>query len=134
MSVLSKATYKPLSLVSGMIGGALAGALFTRIWRALADADEAPEPTALDHRTREVLIAAALHGAVFGLVKAAVDRTTAKGYRRLTGTTRSAEPSCPGLDRTAERHHGAQASRARSSGSSRGLARNGAVSWSTSGN
>lgn len=85
MSVVSKAVYKPLSLLSGVLGGVLAGALFSRIWRAVAHEDEAPEPTALDHRTREVLIAAALHGAVFGLVKAATDRMTAKGYRRITG-------------------------------------------------
>lgn len=85
MSVLSKAAYKPLSLLSGVLGGALAGALFNRVWRAVAHEDEAPEPTALDHRTREVLIAAALHGAVFGLVKAVTDRMAAKGYRHVTG-------------------------------------------------
>ena len=63
----------------------MAGALFNRVWRAIADEDKAPEPTALDHRTRKVLVAAALHGAVFGLVKAATDRMMAKGYRRVTG-------------------------------------------------
>ncbi|MGH4026324.1 MAG: DUF4235 domain-containing protein [Pseudonocardiaceae bacterium] len=85
MSALSKVAYKLLSLVSGVVGGALAGALFNRVWRAVTDEDEAPEPTALDHRTREVLVAAVLHGAVFGLVKAATDRMAAKGYRRITG-------------------------------------------------
>lgn len=85
MSAASKALYLPLSLISGVLGGALAGALFSRIWRAVSDEDEAPDPTALDHRTREVLVAATLHGAVFGLVKAAMDRAAAKGYRRFTG-------------------------------------------------
>lgn len=85
MSVANKVVYKPLSLVSGVLGGALAGALFNRVWRAVADEDEAPEPTSLEHRTREVLVAAALHGAVFGVVKAATDRMAAKGYRRVTG-------------------------------------------------
>ncbi|NKS66523.1 DUF4235 domain-containing protein, partial [Rhodococcus hoagii] len=33
---------------------------------------------------REVLVAAALQGAVFAVVKAAVDRAGAKGYRALT--------------------------------------------------
>ncbi|HEX2299468.1 MAG TPA: DUF4235 domain-containing protein, partial [Pseudonocardiaceae bacterium] len=82
---MNKAMYKPLSLITGVLGGALASALFNRIWRAVADEDEAPEPSALDHRTREVLVAAALQGAVFGLIKAAVDRAAAKGYRRVTG-------------------------------------------------
>lgn len=86
MSAVGKMTYKSVSLISGILGGLLAGAVFTRIWRTVSDEDEAPEPTALDHDIREVLAAAALHGAVFGLVKAALGRATAKGYRRLTGT------------------------------------------------
>lgn len=79
----NKVAYESLSLVSGVLSGALAGAIFTRIWRAVSDADEAPEPTALDHNIREVLVAGALQGAVFGLVKAAMGRMTAKGYRRF---------------------------------------------------
>ncbi|MGH3796245.1 MAG: DUF4235 domain-containing protein [Pseudonocardiaceae bacterium] len=85
MSVLSKASYKSLTLITGVLGGALASAVFTRIWRAVAHTEEAPEPTALDRRTREVLVAAVLQGAVFGLVKAAMERMAAKGYRRFTG-------------------------------------------------
>jgi len=80
----NKVAYESLSLISGVLSGALAGAVFTRIWRAVSDADEAPEPTALDHNIREVLVAGALQGAVFGLVKAAMGRMTATGYRRLT--------------------------------------------------
>ncbi|HEY2763058.1 MAG TPA: DUF4235 domain-containing protein [Pseudonocardiaceae bacterium] len=84
MSVLNKATYKSLSLITGVLGGAVASALFTRIWRAVSDADDAPEPSALDRSTREVLIAATLQGAVFGLVKAGMDRMAAKGFHRFT--------------------------------------------------
>jgi Protein of unknown function (DUF4235) len=79
------AAFKLMSLVSGILGGALAGAIFNRVWRAVSDADEVPQPTALDRNVREVLIVAALQGAVFGLVKAAFSRTTASAYRRLTG-------------------------------------------------
>jgi len=80
----NKVAYESLSLISGVLSGALAGAVFSRIWRAVSDEDEAPEPTALDHNIREVLVAGALQGAVFGLVKAAMGRMTAKGYRRFT--------------------------------------------------
>jgi hypothetical protein len=79
------AAFKLMSLVSGVLGGALAGAIFNRVWRAVSDADEVPQPTALDRNVREVLIVGALQGAVFGLVKAASSRTTATAYRRLTG-------------------------------------------------
>lgn len=85
VSVRSKATYELVSLASGVLGGALAGALFNRIWRAVSDEAEAPTPTAMDHSIRQVLVAGALHGAIFGLVKAALGRVTAKGYRQFTG-------------------------------------------------
>ncbi len=80
----NKMVYELLSLASGLLGGAVAGALFTRVW-SIISANEAPEPTALDHDIRDVLIAGALQGAVFGLVKAALSRLTAQSYRRFTG-------------------------------------------------
>jgi hypothetical protein len=86
-SALSTVTYELVSLGSGVLGGALAGALFNRIWRVVSDEDEAPKPTALDRNIREVLVAGAVQGAVFGLVKAAMGRITAQGYRQLTGNT-----------------------------------------------
>jgi hypothetical protein len=74
-----------VSMASGILGGALAGALFSRLWRAVSGADEVPEPTALDRSVKEILIAGVLQGAVFGLVKAIVGRITATSYRRFTG-------------------------------------------------
>lgn len=85
VSVRSEITYELVGLVSGVLGGALAGAIFNRIWRAVSGEDEAPEPTALDRNIREVLVAGAVQGAVFGLVKAALGRMTAKGYRQFAG-------------------------------------------------
>lgn len=85
MTSFNKMTYEAVSLASGILGGVLATAVFTRIWRTVSGEDEAPEPTALDRDIREVLIAGALQGVVFGLVKAALGRITATGYRRLTG-------------------------------------------------
>ncbi|MGQ0719236.1 MAG: DUF4235 domain-containing protein [Pseudonocardiales bacterium] len=82
---VKKATYESLSLASGILAGAMAGAIVTRIWRVVSDEDEAPQPTALDHDVRQVLVAGALQGAVFGLVKAAISRVTATSYRRFTG-------------------------------------------------
>lgn len=81
----NKVVYESLSLASGILSGALAGAVVTRVWRAVSGADEAPEQTALDRTIREVLVAGALQGAVFGLVKAAMGRVVAKGYRRFGG-------------------------------------------------
>jgi hypothetical protein len=55
------------------------------LWRVVSDGDKAPEPTASGRDIRGVLIAGALQNAVFGLVRAALDRLTAKDYRRFTG-------------------------------------------------
>ncbi|MGW5055683.1 DUF4235 domain-containing protein [Actinokineospora sp. NPDC004072] len=80
-----KLLYRPLSLLTGVLGGLLAGALFKRLWTLVSGQDEAPEATSPDHSTKQVLAAALLQGALFGVVKAAVDRAGAKGYRKLTG-------------------------------------------------
>jgi predicted metal-dependent enzyme (double-stranded beta helix superfamily) len=72
-----------------MLGGKLrlvAGALFKQVWKLAAGEEDAPKATEEDRSWREVLLAAALQGTIFAVVKAAVDRGGAKGVRRLTGT------------------------------------------------
>lgn len=85
MSATSKALYKPLSIATSVAGGLLAGKVFTEIWQRVSPSDqEPPEPKDLTRSTREALIAAAIQGLIFGLVRAAVDRAGAKGYRAIT--------------------------------------------------
>ncbi len=81
-----KVLYKPLGMLVSVLGGLVAGAIFKRIWKLAAHEDDAPQATDADRGWREVLIAAALQGAIFAVVKAAVDRTAAEGTRKLTGT------------------------------------------------
>jgi predicted metal-dependent enzyme (double-stranded beta helix superfamily) len=80
-----KVVYKPVSLLVSVLGGVLAGAIFKRIWKLAAGEDEAPKATDARRGWREVLLAAALQGAVYAVVKAAVDRGAAEGTRKLTG-------------------------------------------------
>jgi hypothetical protein len=82
---MTKLLYKPVSLLVGVLGGVLAGAIFKRIWRLAAGEDEAPKATDASRGWPEVLTAAALQGAIFAVVKAAVDRAAAMGTERLTG-------------------------------------------------
>jgi hypothetical protein len=77
--------YKPVSVLVSVLGGLVAGTIFKRIWKLTAREDEAPRATDAQRGWREVLLAAALQGAIFALVKAAVDRGAAEGTRRLTG-------------------------------------------------
>ncbi len=82
---MNKLVYKPFSLAFGMAAGAVASILFKQVWKFVSDEDEAPTATSRDYGWGEVLIAAALQGAIFAVVKAAIDRGGAEGVRKLTG-------------------------------------------------
>jgi hypothetical protein len=81
----TKILYKPLGMGFGLLGGMLASALFDRVWKAVAGQDDAPDAHDEDRAWGEILAAAALQGAIFAVVKAAVDRGGAVGVRRVTG-------------------------------------------------
>ena len=80
-----KLLYKPLGLVISVLGGLLAGAVFKKVWAAVSGEEEAPEAISSEYSTKEVLLAAALQGAIIAGVKAAVDRAGAKGFKKVTG-------------------------------------------------
>jgi nitrate reductase gamma subunit len=86
---LAKLAYKPIGLFFGLIGGLLAGKVFGLIWKRISHEDETPQPLSDDYSTREVLLAATLQGAIFGLIKTAVDRYGMKGVRRFLDTPRA---------------------------------------------
>ncbi len=82
---VNKVLYKPVGLVVGALGGFAATALFRKAWTLVSGEEEAPDPTDRDRGWGSVLLAAAVQGAIFGLVKAAVDRGGAAGYKKVTG-------------------------------------------------
>ena len=80
-----KLLYKPVGMLVSVLGGVLAGAIFKRVWKITAQEDDAPKATDARRGWREILPAAALQGAIFALVKAAVDRAAAEATRKVTG-------------------------------------------------
>lgn len=78
---------KPVGMLLGAGAAMVAGAALERAWRAATGVDHVPRATELDVGWGQVLIAAGLQGAVFAVVKAAVDRASAQGVRRITGQT-----------------------------------------------
>lgn len=82
---MAKLLYKPFGLVFSVLGGIVAGAVFKRIWRAVAHEEDSPSATDREKSWREVVVAAAAQGAVFGSVKAVIDRAGATGFARVTG-------------------------------------------------
>ncbi|MBH5338162.1 DUF4235 domain-containing protein [Streptomyces pactum] len=86
MGKVGKLVYKVLSLLFGVLGGVIAGAVFKQVWKMAGHEGDAPKATDEERTWREVLPASALQGAIFALVKAVVNRGGAAGFRRLTGT------------------------------------------------
>jgi predicted metal-dependent enzyme (double-stranded beta helix superfamily) len=80
-----KLLYKPVGMLVSVLGGMLAGAIFKQVWKIAAREDDAPKATDARRGWREILPAAALQGAIFALVKAAVDRAAAEATRKVTG-------------------------------------------------
>jgi hypothetical protein len=82
---VARVIYKPFGLIVSVLGGIVAGMIFKRVWGAVAREDEAPKATDEARGWGEILAAAAAEGAVFGGVKALVDRAGATGFAHLTG-------------------------------------------------
>lgn len=79
--------YKPIGIISSLIAGLVAGQVFKQVWKHAApgDQDDAPKPLESEYTWREVLIAAAVQGAIFSFVKAVVRRGGARAFQKWTG-------------------------------------------------
>ncbi|MFG1811563.1 DUF4235 domain-containing protein [Streptomyces sp. NPDC049040] len=78
--------YKPVGWAIGAASGAVAGLLFRKAWTLITDDDDAPDATDEDRSWQEILLAAAMQGALFAVVKAAVDRGGAHLVKHVTGS------------------------------------------------
>ena len=77
--------YKLWGVLVSVLGGMLASVIFKHVWKLAAGEDDAPKSTDARRGWREVLVAATLQGAIFGLVRATVDRAAAHGAAKVTG-------------------------------------------------
>jgi len=82
----AKLVYRPVGLIGGILAGTLSGIAFKQVWKVLANEDEAPSALQSEYRMREVVLAAAIQGAIFAATKAAIDRAGARGFTKLTGS------------------------------------------------
>jgi hypothetical protein len=92
----AKMVYKPVDLVAGLLASLLAGLIFRRVWSIIEHGDDAPKATDRERGWMEILLAAGIYGTIFALIKAVIDRGTAEGTRKLTGTWPGREGQQPG--------------------------------------
>jgi hypothetical protein len=83
-----KLAYKPVGILSGIIGGAIASQVFGLVWKQISKEPHTPQALSRAYGTREVLLAATIQGALFGLIRTAVDRYGMKAYHRFVDKPR----------------------------------------------
>lgn len=85
MSKLAKVIYRPVGLAGGIAAGALSGILVKQVWKRIAKEDDAPQALQSEYPLVQIILAAALQGLVFAVVKALIDRGGARVFERVTG-------------------------------------------------
>lgn len=86
MSKGAKLAYRPVGLIAGLVAGSVSGIVFKQLWKAIANEDDAPGALQSEYSMKEVVLAAAIQGAIFAATKAAIDRAGAQGFSKLTGS------------------------------------------------
>ena len=83
---MARLFYKPFGIILGILAGHLAGKLFKHLWELAAAENPSPRARDRDRGWSEIIAAAVIRGAVYGGVRAAVDRAGATGFEHLTGS------------------------------------------------
>jgi hypothetical protein len=79
-----KLIYKPIGIALGIIAGLIGRRIFNFLWTKIDDEDP-PKPTTEIAPWSKILVAGALQGVIFRLVRVVVDRNGAQGWAYLTG-------------------------------------------------
>jgi Protein of unknown function (DUF4235) len=82
---MNKLTYKAMGIAVSLLASLLAGQIFKKVWKLTPGSDEVPEATDERRGWGEILVAAALQGLIFALIKAVFERAAAEGVREVTG-------------------------------------------------
>lgn len=86
-STSAKILYRPFGIASSMLGGLAASAIFKQVYKRTVKGDKAdvPGPLQSEYLLRQILVAAAIQGVIYSVVKAAIDRAGARTFQKWTG-------------------------------------------------
>ncbi len=86
-STSARILYRPFGIMASIVAGLISGRIFEQVWKRATPGPQSTAPQALQsqYRMREVVLAAAIQGAIFAAVKAVVDRGGARLFERETG-------------------------------------------------
>jgi hypothetical protein len=79
-----KFLFMPFSIAGGLAAGAIGKKIFDAIWGAIDD-EEAPEPKHREIPVVKLVLALAIQGAIFRLVRGMADHGMRRGFAQLTG-------------------------------------------------
>jgi hypothetical protein len=86
-STSAKVLYRPVGLVTGTIAAVIAGQIFAQVWKRVSAGEGAdpPGPLETEYPLKEILLASAIQGAIFAVVRTIVNRGGARAFERATG-------------------------------------------------
>lgn len=85
-STSAKILYRPWGLVASMLGGLIAGQIFQKLWAKFdPESSDPPTPLQSEYRLQKIVLAAAVQGAIFTVVRALINRGGARVFERWTG-------------------------------------------------
>ena len=82
---MAKVLFIPISIIGGLIAGAISRKILDQIW-GMFDDEEPPDSQHRDIDWGKLVIAAALQGAIFRVMKEATDHYSRRAFYRTTGT------------------------------------------------
>jgi hypothetical protein len=80
-----KLFFIPVSIVGGLLAGFMSKKIFDQVW-GLIDQEEPPDSKHRDIDWTKLVIAAAVQGAIFRMMKEATDHYSRRAFYRTTGT------------------------------------------------
>lgn len=83
----AKILYRPFGIVASMVGGLAASAIFKQVYKRVSPGEKksAPGPLESEYVMRELLVAAAIQGVIYSVIKMTIDRGGARAFQKWTG-------------------------------------------------